>query len=101
MTVDVLGNDVVPIGTDPNLKLAGAGVEGLSAQARLTGRRGPVIVTAPPATGRPAVALYSVDNGLAPPSVAKITVRSIAGFNNPHRAMDVEARPPSGAKRYV
>jgi hypothetical protein len=86
LAVDVEGNDFIAHGdgssTALSLVSAPAGVQATGPVVQLTG---------PAADGNPVVVPYKLDDGLAS-STATLTVRGVAGFDNPPVARDDDAR---------
>jgi len=92
---DVLTNDIFAADDNVTIATASAGAnfpDGVS----LASPTGPFKLTAPPDDGKPLVVLYSISDG-GVPSIAKLTVRSQADFNNPPRAFDAFAQPSPDA----
>ncbi len=93
VVADVLANDLrAPDDTVSIADLTDSNPD-LPAGVRLTSPQGPITVTSPPANGKPMVVLYAVSDGVGAPSVGKLTVRSVAGYNNPPIAVDAYATP--------
>jgi hypothetical protein len=97
LTADVLANDLRSPGDTATIVPLASTNPDLAGGAALKSDTGPITLTSPPADGKPLVILYGVTNGLGAPSIGKLTVRSIAGYNNPPTVPDVFAVPTSGS----
>ena len=96
MSVDVLANDIVAPDDAVTIAPLAPLNPGLPSGASLTGRTGPIQVTAPGLTGKPLVVAYRITDGLGQPSTATLTVRSQAGYANPPVALPTFATPDAG-----
>jgi hypothetical protein len=97
LRVDALANDLRTPGDGVMIRPLNERNPQLPAEARLISTLGPIELTAPDASGKPLVVLYAITDGIGEPSVATITVRSQAGYDNPPIAYDAYADPQPGA----
>lgn len=95
--VDVLSNDVIAADDEPSILDLNDSNPDLPAGTKLLGKQGPLLVTAPENTSRPLRILYRLSDGIGPPSVGQVTVRSIAGYKTPPVAVDAYAQPKNNA----
>jgi hypothetical protein len=93
LSVDVRANDLIARGAEATTTV---GLRSPPAGVVLDG--GVITLTAPPADGNPLVVQYALSDGLAT-SAATLTVRGIAGYNNPPVARDDDAKPAGPATR--
>lgn len=96
VAVDVLANDIVPVGDTAEIApLAGLNPE-LGDAARLDATTHQIRVSAPPSTA-PLSVRYGVTGASGAQSVATLRVRSQAGVNLPPVARNAVAQPEEGA----
>ena len=91
--LDVLANDVRTDGDTVTILPLAERNPDLPGDAELAGPTGPIEATAPDLTGVPVVFAYAITNGIGQPSVATVTIRSQADYNNPPIAFDAFAHP--------
>jgi hypothetical protein len=93
LSVDVLQNDIIATGDSVSIGSLAERNPGLPTGVHLAGPQGPIEVTAPNSLTSPLIVHYSVTDGLGSPSVGTLTVRSLAKYDIPPVALDVDANP--------
>lgn len=84
VTVPVMANDY--LGSQDQVAIEDLGKTNagtVPGDAVLRGADGPIEAVVGPDDGRPATVRYALADGLNPPSMATLTIRSQAGYNNP------------------